>query len=163
MQSIGAVSFRAGILFLIFFSTSVIEKKISGQELIDFRYAIIMNKVQDKDNPESINRYLIILMDEKAFTEENLEKLSRHILKKYPKPHELMARICTNIEQVPTPEEIGMPKISGGGGSSDLYKYHKAILMRFEGNEFFRYTTEPSTNTMKSVVLKGIDPSSPTE
>jgi len=155
--------FRGGVLLLISLSTSVVESKPSGQQEVDFRYVIAMNRIQDKDTPEFANRYLIILMDEKAFTEENLEKLSRHILKKYPKPHELMADICTNIEQVPTPEEMRMPKMSAGRGRANLYKYNRALLKRFEDNEYFRYTPQPGANRMKSVVIKGIDRNFPTK
>jgi hypothetical protein len=119
-----------------------------------FRYVIISNKVDNVD-PNNSFRAVEVLLDEKAFSEENLKKLFLQVSKRYPEPEWLKIHVYTSLEQVPTPEESEQPAISEDYDNPYNDKYHWAFFMREDGNEQFRYNPKPPDIDLKTVVLKG--------
>jgi hypothetical protein len=80
----------------------------------EFHYVILDTWVRQIG---SLNeRHVIVLMDEKAFSEDNLKKLAALLSKRYPRPESLTAWIKTNLAQVRTPEELDLSGHSGGAG-----------------------------------------------
>lgn len=124
-----------------------------------FRYIIFYNSVDNMFNSKLPQRTLSVLIEQKAFSEENLNKLLQLIGSRYPAPNWLNINVYTSLEQILTPEEADTPKISGGGKTeNEMYDYPYALIIRFQENEIFRYTANPPTKTLKTVIIKGKDP-----
>lgn len=124
-----------------------------------FRYVIVNNEVNDgSGDPRGAYRYVEVLLDEKAFSEETLKALFKLVSKRFPKPNDMDVYIWTNLEQVDTPEEKDEPKVSEAPDNPALDKYPTALLIRKDGNELFRYTLKAPNTDMKTVVIKGRDP-----
>ena len=128
-----------------------------------FRYVIVFNEVIDDSGnpPKDAYRYVEVLLDEKAFSEETLKELFKLLSKRFPKPNAMHVEVSTNLEQVDTPEERQAGKMSEAPGNPALDRYPSALLIRQGGNELFRYTPTAPNTDMKTVVLKGRDPQSP--
>lgn len=127
-----------------------------------FRYVIVNNEViNDSGDPKDAYRYVEVLLDEKAFSEETLKKLFKLLSKRFPKPSTMDVSVSTNLEQVDTPEERDEPKVSEAPANPSLDRYPSALLIRKDGNELFRYTSNPPNTDMKTVILKGRDPQAP--
>lgn len=125
----------------------------------DFRFVILSDEVYDATGKKDMTRSMQVLMDDKAFSEENLTKLFKLLLKKYPKPNWMDVSVVTNLEQVATPEESEREMImSHTNNHPEFGLYNHAILRRHGGDEFFRFTINPPKTEMKTVVLKGCDP-----
>ncbi len=93
-------------------------------------------------------------MDEKAFSEDNLRKLFEVLSNFYQKPKVLSVIVITSLKQVgdlPFP-----PGASGGQEPEGSRKHHRAIYVRFEDEEFFRYTISPPAprDDLKTVVIR---------
>lgn len=125
-------------------------------EQVDFRYIIYEKSCDDFGNPEAGIRRIDLLLQEKAFSEENLKKLFAVLSEGYPEPQLLLIQVITNLEQA-RPE--GFPQISGGKDNPAAYIYHRASYQRDKNNEFFRYNPNPPDRQMKTIVLRGKDPS----
>jgi hypothetical protein len=122
---------------------------------VEFRYIIFNNSVRNFGDPEAGIRNIDVLLDEKAFSEENLKKLFRVLSKGYPKPELLLIEVITNLEQSHTP---GLPQTSAEPDNPNYDNYHWATYHRDKENEFFRYNPNPPSKETKTVVLKGKDP-----
>ena len=129
------------------------------QAKIGFRYVIICDPINVTD-PNDPPRRIDVLLDPKAFSEETLATLMRILSKRYPEPEWMIVHVWTNLEQVHTP---GEPRMSEAPYNPILDEYHRAILIRKDGNELFRYNPNPPSTRMKTVILKGEDPYSKKE
>lgn len=127
----------------------------------EFRYIIFDNTVDNDGDPKDAIRTVEVLLDEAAFSETTLKKLFKLVSKRFPKPAWLKVWVYTNLKQLPTPEEDDLPKVSGTDDNPDFDKHHWALLMRVDGNELFRYNSDPPNGTLKTVILKGNDPFGP--
>lgn len=128
-----------------------------------FRYVIVYNKVIGGSvRSRNALRFVDVLLDEKAFSEETLIELFKLISKRFPRPIDLDVTVYTNLEQISTPEERDAGGISEGPGNPAADQYPVAILVRERGgNEWLRYytyKTNPPGFEMKTVVLKGRAP-----
>lgn len=117
-----------------------------------FRYVIFSNLIQEFDDSKLNSRNIDILMDEKAFSEDNLVKLFFMISKRFPEPEFLNVSIYTNLEQTSTPEEMDQGATSE---KEDLTSNHYswAVYIRTDSNEFFNYTPIKRKSDIKSVDL----------
>jgi len=113
------------VLFLVFNNGSSATQNTPAMqkayELKPFRssirYAIVGNNVADiTGDRKDAQRVVSVLMDEKAFSEENLRTLFPLLSKRFPDPQRLIVHIFTSLEQVRTPEESETPGISEGPG-----------------------------------------------
>jgi hypothetical protein len=103
------------------------------------------------DEPDSGIKRFHLLMDEEAFSKENLEELFRAFSQAFPHQETLEVFVLTNIKQVnlqglfmshsPTPPEYS--------------HHHRALYSRDSKDEFFRYTQTPNSVKMETVILKG--------
>jgi hypothetical protein len=101
-----------------------------------FRYVIVHNEVAKTYQI----RQVWVLMEEKAFTEDNLRVLYQLVVKRYPEPSSMDVTVLSNLEDVATPEEadnaIGYseeknpPKYSGAPN---------AVFVRHSYAEFINY------------------------
>jgi hypothetical protein len=66
--------------------------------------------------------------------------------------------VYTSLKQIPTPEEEDIGSISGKEPDPESDKYHRALFVRLRGNELIRYTINPPSKELKTVILKGRDP-----
>jgi hypothetical protein len=124
----------------------------------EFRYVILTDDVETIARKYR-TRGVRVLMDDKAFSEENLTKLFNLLLKRYPEPDWMVVSVMTSLEQVATPEEVDREIIMSHTNNHPEYDlYNNAVLIRQGENEFFRYTINPPRTEMKTVVLKGCDP-----
>jgi hypothetical protein len=99
-------------------------------------------------------------MDGKAFSEENLTKLFKLLLKRYPAPDWMDVWVMTSLEQVATPEEAEREIIMSHTNNHPEYDlYNHALLMRHGPNVFYRYLVGLGTGSIswKTVVLEGCD------
>src|SRR5574341_2511954 len=123
------------------------------------RYAIVENKVVSlTGDSEQGYRYVVILLDERAFSEDTLKSLFKLVSARFPTPHHLNVQIYTSLEQVETPEEYEQGRVSESPGDPNMDKYHWAFFIRTNDSELIRYNPKPPNPAMKTVVLKGKDP-----
>lgn len=119
-----------------------------------FRYLI----VQDILAWES-QRHLLVFLDERAFSEENLKELFIKLSKKYSEYDELLIKVETNWERLPMPNDclppVGSSERSNG---SDENKFHRAIFYRKGASEYFKYNPILNTSDFKTVILKEAKP-----
>lgn len=122
-----------------------------------FRYVIINNEVtNDLDLSDDGYRYVEVLLDDKAFSEENLGKLFELVSKRFPTPKVLHVQVYTSLEDVETPEEREEGKISEVSADPSADNYHRAFYLRdADGNEWFSYNPYPPSREIRTVRLKG--------
>lgn len=122
-----------------------------------FRYAIVGNEiVNPTGHPDDAFRYVVVLLDEKAFSEGTLKNLFKLVSARFPTPSRLYVQVYTSLEQVETPEEYEQPKVSESPDDPPhTDKYHWALFIRELDRELFRYNPKPPDKTMKTIVLKG--------
>jgi hypothetical protein len=101
-----------------------------------FRYAIVHNELA-KALPA---RQVWVLIEEKAFTEENLKSLYQLVTKRYPEPYYLNIWVYTSLQDVPTPEEAdrdeGMSEVKD---APPLSGAPTAVCVRNDANEYINY------------------------
>ncbi|MGE0104127.1 MAG: hypothetical protein AB7H86_17170 [Blastocatellales bacterium] len=127
----------------------------------EFRYIIYSNEVDDTGRAKDTRRVIKILLDEKAFSEQTLKTLFYLLSKRYSDPDWLEVEVYTNLKQIPTPEENDLGWISEVDSDPEFDKFHRSFLMRYDGNEFFRYNPTPPSRKLKTVIIKGRDPYGP--
>jgi hypothetical protein len=119
-----------------------------------FRYVIVSSSVNRELNCRDVE----VLLDETAFSEETLAQLYQLISKRYPKPRWMFVNVATSLKQISTPEEKDAPVISESDHVPELDPHPRAVLIRQGDSELFRYTVNPPSTKMKTVILKGKDP-----
>ncbi|HEV8367490.1 MAG TPA: hypothetical protein VGQ39_06015 [Pyrinomonadaceae bacterium] len=130
-----------------------------NQSRSPFRYVIVRNDVRDiAGDPKDAHRFIEILLDEKSFSEQTLKELFKLVSVRFPKPNRLDVWVYTSLEQVKTPEESEIGNLSESNDLPALDKHGKALLVRSEGDEWLRYSTNPPNTDMKTVILKGRGP-----
>ena len=101
-----------------------------------FRYAIVRNEVA-KTLPV---RQVWVLMEERAFTEENLKSLYQLVLKRFPEPFQMDIWVYTSLQDVPTPEEadddVGMSEVRD---APPLSGAPTAVCVRNDMTEYVNY------------------------
>lgn len=100
----------------------------------------------------------MILLNDKAFSEPTLRELFKLLSGRFPIPNRLYVQVYTNLDQVETPEEHEQGKGSESPGDPNMDKYHWAFFIRSHDSELIRYNPKPPDRTMKTVILKGKDP-----
>jgi hypothetical protein len=127
----------------------------------EFRYVILSDEAYYVAGEEDITRDIRVLMDGKAFSEENLTKLFKLLLKRYPAPDWMDVSVMTSLEQVATPEEADQQlyMLSHTNNHPEYDLYNNALLVRQGPNVFYRYAVGLGTGSIswKTVVLKGCD------
>ncbi|MCW5971677.1 MAG: hypothetical protein KIT57_24495 [Blastocatellales bacterium] len=127
-----------------------------------FRYIIVNNVVSEAFNtdPATGRRNVLVLLDDIAFTEENLRTLFNLVMARFPMPQALGIIVCTSLEDIKTPEEADMPIVRGAPPSPE--NYYKAYFFRdTKGNEWFTYNPTPPSPDSTVVVMKGKSPYPP--
>lgn len=150
-------------IFFLMVSGGVIAQegqKIDERHTAEFRYIILSNDVGGYDKPM---RSVSVLLDESAFSEGTLKKLFSLVAKRYPEPQRLEVWVSTSLWQLATPEEADMGMISERGYDPHDDLHPRALLIRQDGNELFRYTPKPPYVNMKTVIIKGEDPNAPSK
>ena len=101
-----------------------------------FRYAIVRSEVS-KALPA---RQVWVLMEERAFTEENLKSLYQFVVKRFPEPYQMDIWVYTSLQDVPTPEEAdsdeGMSEVKD---APPLSGAPTAVCVRNEKTEYINY------------------------
>lgn len=121
-----------------------------------FRYVIFNNEV------DAGYRYLEVLLDEKAFSEENLKQLFKLVSNRFPIPRVLHIQVYTNLEDAETPEERESGKASEQPGNPAADRYHSAYFLRDnDGNQWFTYNPDAPDTKLRTVVVKGQAPPYP--
>jgi hypothetical protein len=126
-----------------------------------FKYVIFENKLKNYPGINHSERIVKVLMDADAFTESNLKDLFLLIQKRFVEPDRLEVWVYTNLKQVETPEEAELPKSSSAPDNYYLQHNHYAWYYKSKGNELFRYNESPPGKSLKTVIIRGIDPFSP--
>jgi hypothetical protein len=135
-------------------------RKVDERHTSEFRYVILSNEVGGYDKP---TRTVSVLLDETSFSENTLVKLFSLVSKRFPEPQRLQVWVSTSLWQLATPEEAAMPVISERGYDPHDDLHPRALLMRQDGNELFRYTPKAPFINMKTIILKGRDPYAPSK
>src|SRR4051812_10817434 len=123
-----------------------------------FRYAIVESGLLHN------GRLLFVLIDAEAYSEQNLRELFQLVSKRFPQPTELWITVCTNLRQIPTPEEIDYlsahPDDNSIIESLDVAKYPSAEYARSKQAEYFEYSPGAG-QPKKTIIIAGKDPTSP--
>lgn len=114
-------------------------KNFSKESISSFRYIIFDNELDERFGRELTSRYVAVLMDAKAFNEDNLKILFSLISKRFPAPKSLYIEVFTNLEQTYTPEEKDSGGNSDSGEPARGYEFDWAVYIRTHDNEFFSY------------------------
>lgn len=119
-----------------------------------FRYLIIAGetKLEKYVNrfPDD-NLYLQILIEDRAFNEENLTTLFKLLSKRFSTTKNLTVEVYTNLDAVKTPEEQDHSRLYGP--MDNYYSYKNAYYNRnIKGEQSFVYSI-PNFVTKKSVVI----------
>jgi hypothetical protein len=120
---------------------------------VNFHYVIYRSHIYG-ERPSDVDsgvKNLHLLVDEDAFTLENLQSLFQAISKGFPKQEGLNTFIHTSIKQV----NIDGFFMSHSPEPPELFKHHRAYYHRDAKNEFYRYTKTPTSVDLETVVLKG--------
>lgn len=151
---------RIGLLlllqgFVIAPSQNASQRRLHETHIAPFRYVICSNDIGGIGS-----RQVTVLLDPAAFSEENLKKLFYLVAKRFPEPSSLDVWVKTRLWQIETPEESEIGKISDLGDDPHNDQFQQALLMRTNGNELFRYSSDekPPYRSLKTVILKGRDP-----
>jgi hypothetical protein len=116
-----------------------------------FRYVIVRNEVA-KARPV---RQVWVLMEEKAFTEENLKFLYQLVTKRYPEPYQMDIWVYTSLADVPTPEEADEPGMSEVKDAPPLSGFPIAICVRNDYNEYINfYYPSPKGQEHGQIVIR---------
>jgi len=152
-----------GLLFVVATPAGASVKQMSQtssgkQYRSPFRYVVVSNELSSRRSNQQI-RYVEILLDEEAFSPNNLRELFKLVSHRFKKPKRLDVQVYTSLKDVETPEEREAPKMSGISdvGSSEIHP--QAFFIRDgKGNEWFSYNAEAGSTEMKTVILKGRGP-----
>lgn len=124
----------------------------STQPKARFRYAIVENGLLHN------GRLVFVLMDASSFSEANLRDLFQMLSKRFPEPNQFWVAVCTNLQQVPTPEEMdylrGHPDDESLLKSLNLDKYPSAEYTRSGEDQYFEYSRGDGQQKV-TVVLAG--------
>lgn len=129
------------------------QEKNKDWRTAEFRYLIYENNLDDTD-PGIPSREVAVLLDEKAFSVDNLRKLLVLVSRRFPNPESLDIWIETNLLQIPTPEEKDGGLSSERGLDPHREKHPRALLTRRKDSELIRYTPGPPYLNMEKIVLK---------
>ena len=119
-----------------------------------FRYLIFENVVQNDDSGGSASRDVAILMEEKAFSVENLKKLYHLVSRRFPNPQLLNIWIETSLVQVPTPEEKDEGASSERPRDPQRAAHPRALVIRSKVQTLVRNTPSPPYINMETIVLE---------
>lgn len=129
--------------------TSVMTESIQFKS--EFRYVIVYNT--PNDSSESFKfRTITVLLDESAFTVENLKKLNALVMKRYPQPMNSFITVFTNLEQVMTPEEIDFYGGREGATPINVNSYKQAFIKNLSSETTLTIRSSPRGDTVN--VLK---------
>ncbi|MEW5978842.1 MAG: hypothetical protein AB1898_23860 [Acidobacteriota bacterium] len=165
---IGMVSFHVPVLIIIVVGLTPGFAQTNGEigqprhrdwRSAEFRYVIYSNEANIDDPGKLIRRDIYVLLEERAFSIDNLRKLLILLSRRFPTPDWLVAWVNTSLMQIPTPEELDGGVVSERPWIDPLEGDHPgAVLIRIGDNEILRYTPGPPYHNMKTIVLKGTDP-----
>ena len=118
-----------------------------------FRYVIIENRVEKDPNTTETRLVVEVLLDRKAFSEENLRVLFKLISRRFPDAEVLDAWVYTSLEQAPTPEERdeGTTSESQKGPTT---RHYWAFYLRSVECEYFRYSPLADKSNIRTVQLR---------
>jgi hypothetical protein len=145
-----------------------------------FRYVIVFNDVVDAVHEVDPNRtgpkqrFVDVLIDKEAFTEENLKLLYQSLSNRFPDPQLLSVSVATSLSDIETPEEHEGPHSSEPEGPAPRQREGSpsstrqtpsaignphAIFIRTAVTEFIRYWyPTPKGEKQDEIVLRGADP-----
>ena len=135
------------------------KKEVSAQYRLrassSFRYAIVRNEIA-KALPV---RQVWVLMEEKAFTEENLKSLYQLVIKRYPEPYQMDIWVYTSLQDVPTPEEADSDEgMSEAKDAPPLSGAPTAVCVRNEKGEYINYFyPTPKGQEHGKIVIRGAE------
>src|SRR5262249_12723535 len=118
-----------------------------------FHYIIVDTDVMNLDRPDLARQSVTVLMDEAAFSEENLKVLFRLLSKRFRDPDWMIVFVYTHVSQLDTQEQV--PKPSDSKSKPMDCTHHSGFMSRHSGNEFLRYNREPGNCEWKTVMLRG--------
>jgi hypothetical protein len=73
--------------------------------------------------------------------------------KRFRDPDWMIVFVKTHVSQLDTPEQV--PKPSDSKSKPMDCAHHRGFMSRHNGNEFLRYTPEPGSCELKTIVLRG--------
>lgn len=150
----------AGVLFavLCFHLYGFGQAEVAEEESFEspFRYIIVANTREQYEFLSEPRRSVMILLDEKSFSEDNLRILFGLVSKRFPEPKKLYVDVVTNLEQLSTPEEQDRftGGVSGEPGDPDRNKYYWAVYFRNRHYEGFNYSPVNDKTDIKRVVIR---------
>jgi hypothetical protein len=116
----------------------------------------------------SINEYVEngardveVLLDAEDFSEKNLKRLFGELSDRFPTPDRLAVHVFTSLKQVGSQSQRDAVSSMPPKENPEFHNYHRALLMRIDGDELVRYNPNPPSREMKTMVLKGRDPFEP--
>jgi hypothetical protein len=124
----------------------------------EFRYIILYTSIREFGSEQQ--RQVVVLLDDKAFSEDTLRKLAALLSKRYPEPDWMFAWIKTDLAQVRTPEETDLYGHIGSSGSTTpdtSDNYDVAVFMRNGEDQSVTYHTKPPRRDGRIVIKWSTD------
>lgn len=118
-----------------------------------FRYVIVHNEVAKAASV----RQVWVLMEQEAFTKENLKTLYQLVVKRYPQPYTMNIWVFTNLDDVSAPEEAdddhGESEVKDGRPLSGA---PTAVCVRNPYNEYINYFDyRPNGQGHGKIIVRG--------
>jgi hypothetical protein len=145
--------FFAGIAFSQSKPIETKSQRAPDQRTSPFRYVIVsdVTVLQKAINDNPSLRNVEVLMEDAAFTEPNLIKLSQLLTKRFADRQGLFVQIFTSLDAIRTPEEYD--EIGLGGLREDYRNYKYALFIRDKAGERLVYEI-PGVQERKEIVMK---------
>ncbi len=153
------IKYLVFIIILFFVQTSFGQVKKALDDNCDngikFHYLVVWNENSEQENPLESSREVLVFLDEKSFSEENLKILFSYLSQKYKSPNNLEIRVETDWEKIPNNDSCEGSGISGSPNNEDRDNYYWALYVRHNKDEIFRYNPKLKSTEIKTIVLKG--------
>lgn len=117
----------------------------------NFRYLQTQNVMYSP-----VVRHIEVFLDEKAFSEGNLQSLFAYISKQNPDPIHLTVVVKTNWAQLDLASDCPGQGVSGQPSDPHEYDYLQATYYRHKQVEYFRYSpaTHVDSADFKEVIIR---------
>jgi hypothetical protein len=139
------------ILLTLFINPTVAQINTAEDcEKINFRFIVLGTETYTP-----VSRQVFVFLDEKAFSENNLQNLFVYLAKQYTDKKILIINVWTNWEQIPLPVDCtytGIPHT--GNEKPEEFKFHYASYRQDDKGTFFIYNPVLNTEKYKKVIIK---------
>ena len=146
-----------GLLLIFSITVRGQDVDVDCSDGLGFKYLILYESV-DRDSGDPKARQLVIFLDERAYSKENLRKLFIYISNRYPAPENMFVSLETSWDRVRASNDFCPGSAISG---SRPYLYYSATYHRDESGERFYYVPKIGATNQEKVWIKRRSPVPP--